>query len=153
MRYTIFSRNTQPGQVRIPIVCGPTILDPDFVPTRNTQLLQQVLQFIKDNPEQHHQAHWFSTCGTAACFAGHAVLMSGWEHCEDQSPEMIHSHRHKGQPLLVRKAAAHELGLTLLESVALFDPENTIEMLELMVKDLVNGDVLMGPDDYRNGTQ
>lgn len=52
------------------------------MPELNTMLMEQVMTFIRDNPEQHDQNRYLaesesSPCGTTACFAGHALLMSG----------------------------------------------------------------------------
>lgn len=103
--------------------------------TRNVELLQQTMQHITDHPEQHYQGRWI--CGTAACYAGRAALLSGVtidEICE--TPDMW-------------ELGANLLGLTTFEARNLFDPDNTRSMLELMVKDLVNGDDLRQSIDYQ----
>lgn len=38
-------------------------------------LLEETLQFIKDNPVEWNQASW--RCGSGMCFAGHAVTLAG----------------------------------------------------------------------------
>lgn len=43
---------------------------------RNDVLIDQVLGFIEQNPQEWEQGVWF--CDTAACFAGHALLLSGY---------------------------------------------------------------------------
>jgi hypothetical protein len=107
--------------------------------TRNYALIEQVWQFIKDNPRKHRQRAWFSDCGTAACFAGWAVQMEGYEQaglvsvrrCDDES---------KRHP--VGTLAQDLLGLSPHEGNTLFHSGNSRPMLELMVKDLLNGDEL-----------
>src|SRR5690348_5458725 len=49
----------------------------------NIELLEKVLKHIEDNPETWDQGNW--RCGTSYCFAGHAVLLSGWT---PKSPDM-----------------------------------------------------------------
>lgn len=62
---------------------------------RNTELMLQVADFIESHPEQHDQKNWFvdkkgglvkypttteipeDRCGTTACVAGWAVVLSG----------------------------------------------------------------------------
>jgi hypothetical protein len=43
----------------------------------NAELLEQVMQYIEDHPEQWDQSDW--VCETAGCFAGNALLLSGFE--------------------------------------------------------------------------
>lgn len=43
----------------------------------NTKLLRDTLLHIALRPEEWDQDHW--VCGTSACFAGHAVALSGIE--------------------------------------------------------------------------
>lgn len=100
---------------------------------RNIELLEQTMRHIKDYPEAHDQSHWM--CGTTACFAGWAAVLAGW------SMEKI-------QDNIGRRAGAELLGLTYDEAGTLFSALNNVEMLELMVKDLVNGDALREPDEY-----
>ena len=102
---------------------------------RNVDLLQKVMQHIIDHPEQHEQMVFISDCGTAACFAGWAGLFSGMTAKQVDSAYMWHQ-------------GANLLGLTKDEAHALFDSDNSRPMLELMVKDLVNGDELHSPGYY-----
>jgi hypothetical protein len=88
---------------------------------------------------------WFQThfsdkpitqsCESAACFAGWAVLLSGYQHrgdaVYDQRGEYVGD---------VRDVATDLLGLESWEASRLFEASNTRPMLALMVKDLVNGD-------------
>jgi hypothetical protein len=103
--------------------------------TRNVELLQATMQHILDHPEQHYQTQWVTECGTAACFAGWAALRSGVSVQTILSSDMW-------------RLGAELLGISVFESLTLFAPGNTRAMLELMVKDLVNGDELRTTDDY-----
>lgn len=43
----------------------------------NVDLLQRTLTHIRQHPETWDQGMWVNECGTAFCFAGHAVNLSG----------------------------------------------------------------------------
>lgn len=108
------------------------------MPERNVELLQQVMQHIKDRPEQHWQNIWVNECGTEACFCGWAALLSGHEVDE------LGTHNAG----CMQDLGADLLGLEHKEADLLFRASNSREMLELMVKDLVNGDQLRDQLDY-----
>lgn len=123
---------------------------------RNTELLQQTMQYIKDHPERHNQGQW--VCGTSACFAGWTLLLSGM--MEEEVEELrgrglglgVHPRtgeidwRYNG----VAQKARQRLGLTMSESEKVFSEGNSSAMLELMVKDLCNGDKLRSKTAYIN---
>jgi hypothetical protein len=127
------------------------------MPERNVELLEETMQYIKDHPELHRQGWWFTkqSCGTAACFAGWAVTLKGYMpvfDVGDWRAEVVAlpgDRREFDTPYLAQQL----LGLTLNERETLFEASNTSEMLELMVKDLVNGDELMGSHHYRELTE
>lgn len=105
---------------------------------RNIELLQETMQWLKDHPELHDQSDYWTSCGTPLCFAGWATHLNG-----------LTRQRLRDAYMQTRDYAAFALGLTRDEALTLFASGNTIPMLELMVKDLVNGDVLHSPYDYR----
>lgn len=45
---------------------------------RNNELIDKVLSYLKDHPQEWLQDSWVTDCGTQACFAGHAMLLSGY---------------------------------------------------------------------------
>ena len=47
---------------------------------RNDELIDKVMAYICEHPEEWDQREWYSqgVCGTTACFAGHAMLLSGY---------------------------------------------------------------------------
>jgi hypothetical protein len=104
---------------------------------RNVELLQQTMQYIKDHSEQHDQQVFvgISGCGTVACFAGWAAILSGWSEQQVSSTRMW-------------AAGAQLLGISIVEAGILFNSQNTRSQLELMVKDLVNGDELLPAECY-----
>lgn len=112
---------------------------------RNVELLERVMQHIDDHPEQHDQAAWINECGTAACFAGWAVMFTGGKLSRDGVFVTV-----VGESDCVSRAAGRRLGISAVEGDVLFDASNTRDMLRLMVKDLVNGDELRTTDDYLN---
>lgn len=111
---------------------------------RNTELLEVVMQHIEDHPDKHDQGDYVRDCGTVACFAGWACLLSGWQYVSTYPARVGDGKHEKSIPAL----AIELLGLTEDESEILFDDNNTRPALRLMVKDLVNGDHLRDLDQY-----
>ena len=107
---------------------------------RNVELLQATMQQIIDHPEQHDQYRFvdMNICGTTACFAGWAALLSGWSIARIRRVDSMYD------------AGAKLLGLTDDEASILFYGSNTRPVLELMVKDLINGDKLRFPRHYED---
>lgn len=102
---------------------------------RNVELLEETLQFIKDNPDKHDQETF---CGTAQCFAGWAVALEGWS-MSDLGGLWVEK---DGEVRDVDDLAQELLGINQAEADNLFSGGNNIADLELMVKDLVNGSPL-----------
>lgn len=55
----------------------------------NVPLLQKALDHIEQHPEEWRQGSWgmatsLNSCGTAACLAGHIVLIDGWTPIYDE---------------------------------------------------------------------
>jgi hypothetical protein len=118
---------------------------------RNTALLEATMQDIIDHPELHNQGVFFENteCGTAMCFAGNVCDRTGWMWDRNKPVAEVVK---QGVRLRPDFAAMRELGLTAEEATVLFESINTREMLELMVKDLVNGDRMRGLDVYAEAT-
>jgi hypothetical protein len=107
------------------------------------------MQKIVDDPEHHDQTNWMTStgCDTACCFAGWALLLDGvsvWDLTRYVDLEM----EDDSDPEGIKQVAAQRLGLTGAEAFILFSGGNTRTMLELMVKDLVNGESLQSNIDY-----
>jgi hypothetical protein len=112
----------------------------------NIEKLRAVLAKIKADPKSWDQTKWI--CGTAACFAGHAVLMegatpgppeesvlkywpnSGTTRCETPS----------GGLRQVSELAKEILDLTSCQGDCLFEAENELIDLEKMVDALEEDD-------------
>lgn len=99
---------------------------------------------IKDHPELHRQERVFveTDCGTAGCFAGWACLLNGYMQLSGG-----HVMTPNGDVYGV-EAAISALGITRNEAYTLFACGNSRSMLELMVKDLVNGEELRDLSHY-----
>ena len=106
-------------------------------------LLEETMLHIRTFPELHNQSFFFerTDLGLRACFAGRACLLSGLEVVLNPlgwGGSVIHQ-------ILLQSAftvARDLLGLTHDQARNLFTPLNTTHMLELKVKDLVNGSPL-----------
>lgn len=111
--------------------------------------LEATLAWAKANPKQHDQDTWGSQtpCGTTMCFAGAAVNMSDeyemvWRHAWGASGELkVDSciRKKTGHRYHIPDAAARLLKLNSEEKSALFYEADTVEDLELMVKNIANG--------------
>ena len=111
--------------------------------TANTQLLRKVLEHVTDHPEEWNQGVWAvrNDCGTAACIAGHTVLMAGhqveWMEMSSATEKAVDV---SGGPT-IRQVAAHELGLTRYQEVALFDGGNTLADLWWLAGEMTDGEI------------
>lgn len=116
---------------------------------RNIPLLESVMQQIIDHPELHFQRTYFADtdCGTAGCFAGWACMLAGLKPAKDWFSVLV-----DGRPDSTFAVARALLGIPAPEAKILFDIGNTRRMLQLMVKDLINGDQLRDNDFYKQET-
>lgn len=111
---------------------------------RNIELLEKTMQHIKDDPTTWDQSTYWNECGTPGCFAGWACHLAGYNRAQA---------RMMGGDGNTSAFAAKLLGLNDCESFHLFNATNTLPELELMVKDLVNGDELRDPVEYWRETR
>jgi hypothetical protein len=117
----------------------------------NIDKLKAVLAKIKADPKSWDQSVWI--CGTAACFAGHAVLMEGARPASPSAwfqryrPVTSHTDRAVlcGVTVDVSTAAEVILGLTPSQAGCLFEQENELEDLERMVAALARGESNLEP--------
>jgi hypothetical protein len=135
----------------------------------NIEAIEQTLTFVQDHPEQHAQDRWI--CETGACLAGHAVLLNGYSPIhmfnemvvktgspeQDRCEEALRALKAKpgrfsfieakdllyaGEAEHVQDVAQRLFGISGPDATLLFAATNTVEKLELMVKDLGNGEKL-----------
>lgn len=95
----------------------------------NLPLLRKILSHIDAHPDEWYQKFWArravaeSSCGTAFCIAGHAVVMAGglprWT--GDQASNVTMP---DGTSASINAAAAHLLGLKMEDADQLFHPSN-----------------------------
>lgn len=104
------------------------------MPERNVELIERTWQHLVDHPESHDQGVVWNTlpedpvdCGTVGCFVGWAMHFDGRENYWDIEG-------------LSTDWAIRRLGVTSGEALTIFHEDNTLGMLGLMVKDLLNGE-------------
>jgi hypothetical protein len=128
----------------------------------NVELLLRVFEFIKTHPTTWYQSDWFkvvdretgtaktyletfeveevNSCGTSFCFAGHVALAEGFP-----APPKVNG-RYWSRDVnsldgfdteRVEEFAQKRLGLTYVQSEALFAPDNEMKDLERMVHTLI----------------
>ncbi len=116
--------------------------------TPNVELLDRVLDHIRMNPQEWDQKDWAreTDCGTVACFAGTAVLMTGgsvvcskgWA---KDTAGYSDFRRADGTVIeWVDVYAAGLLGLDPKRASVLFHTDNSFDDLERIVKDIKNGE-------------
>lgn len=112
----------------------------------NIEKLEAVLNQIKAHPESHNQEVWAekTECGTAYCMAGWAVALAGYEfdwHSDGTTSSVITERTATSTHYeLIEEVATVVLGLDFCDAVELFHSLNTVDDLELMVKNLSNGE-------------
>lgn len=114
-------------------------------PSPNAGLMWRVLDQIDAHPELWDQEYWFTVteCGTAACVAGWACLLSGDKPLpllgkfEDLSVGEQAAHVDvQGWMRLTRLRAQELLGITEEQADVLFHYENTREDLDRLVPEI-----------------
>ena len=111
--------------------------------TANIQLLRKVLEHVTDHPEEWNQGVWAvrNDCGTAACIAGHTVLMTGhqveWVSMSGATEKAIAV----SQGPTINRVAAHELGLTGYQADVLFNASNTLADLWWLAGQITDGEI------------
>lgn len=116
----------------------------------NTAELVAVYQHIKAHPEQWNQQLWGcrNECGTAFCFAGHAVVRAGaelaWEVdfvTDDGTFERADFLREPIRGIYtIAGYASHVLGLNGPQSNDLFAGDNTLEDLRRIITEITSVD-------------
>lgn len=105
----------------------------------NAELAYKILDQIDAHPEQWVQNHWMTTteCGTAYCFAGWAVNLSGGTLQEDVYNVIVASGPPEIDGLLVERAADVLLGICSRDLPEdLYDGYNCRRDLDRIVADV-----------------
>jgi hypothetical protein len=117
-------------------------------PTLNVDELEAIYRLIELHPESWRQQNYVqrTACGTAFCFAGHALHRAGW-HVADAVQHGV-TWFQEGALLLygpddspadwcegdeLQRQAAHLLGLTQAESDELFAPNNELDEIRTLL--------------------
>lgn len=127
----------------------------------NVELLERVMTYIKDHPEKHDQSLWLNGtytkvvngkvsdwCATAGCFAGWTVLLSGL-YSEAEIYEQWCSTDFCAD---IPGIAEEVLQISYDDREILFFGTNTRDSLDLMVKDIANGDRLKDKWEFTGRT-
>lgn len=98
------------------------------------ELIERTMAHIVDHPEQHDQTMvWrdYQTCGTPGCFIGWAMYFDGYKNYDDYCERTAAFST-------CTEWAADRLGLSERDVSVIFYSRNSIETLQLMVKDIAN---------------
>jgi hypothetical protein len=108
----------------------------------NKDLLRETLAYIEVHPEEWDQRQWI--CGTSACFAGRACLLSGAQPCdwggkvvqpndEEETGLVVAQDSDSTRAIGVGEMARRLLGLTDDQADRLFHLDNDLEDLRYLV--------------------
>jgi hypothetical protein len=115
--------------------------------TPNVSLLRKTVEHITAHPEAWDQ--YVYICGTAACFAGRAVLIDGGRVVlakngvpylaarEDDPADAVMVDKCAEPVVGVRRRARRILGLDTKQALRLFMPTNTVSSLLVQVDELI----------------
>ena len=111
----------------------------------NKKLLRKVLRYIKTHPKEWDQDIWGEKkpCGTAFCFAGHALAMAGaklrWSKPDEDGWQELDAVRfpHRAYETNISRAAQRVLGLTGDQAGYLFGGSNTLKEIESIVSNIL----------------
>lgn len=133
-------------------------LAPSDIPPLDVALLSKVMEHIEQHPDEHDQGVWASrpiestsdsACGTAFCFAGHAVNMTMAEQDRfmfgvgDDNWDFLVAYSVQdsdGMRRAIPALARQRLGVSNDEGVELFASSNTMEQLRALVDDLIGAE-------------
>jgi len=106
----------------------------------NVEKLEAVLDYIRTHPEEHDQSVWADrgSCGTTLCFAGTAVVLSGYEILWDETTNDAYLCQRGPETGHIAEVAADELELSDVQANDLFLSADTFDDVERTVKDIIN---------------
>jgi hypothetical protein len=144
----------------------------------NVEKMRKVLEFISANPERHEQSSWTHvqladidtcenvvvdlynddvevypiqreeavwSCGTTGCFAGWTAMFEGWRPIAGLNGTVYRDDRIDTVSQITRNA----LGLSLDESMMLFQGGNTRQDLWYYANRFTNGEIKV-PEEFRD---
>lgn len=110
----------------------------------NVPLLRKALEHITEHPEEWDQEVWArpTSCGTACCLAGTAVLLAGHEFAfTGPQEEALGLYWRTTEGEQIEEVAQRELGLSDAYSALLFLPSNTLQTLWRYANELTDGEI------------
>lgn len=123
------------------------------MPQLRVERLRAELEFVTKEFEagngRWNQEVWFSQnseCGTTGCLATWTVVHSGCE--PKKSIFMDQCMTPQGRTVCIEEEAEHQLGLTPIQTRALFMSSNTIEDL-WMIANIISGGEIKIPEEVR----
>lgn len=107
--------------------------------TVNKDLLRRTMTYIEEHPKEWDQDTWAAktVCGTAFCFAGHAVRLAGHKIVFLPGDDTA---THIADGRMIEDAAIEELGLRKYQADELFSGGNTLDELRSFVTEYINDD-------------
>ena len=109
----------------------------------NKELLNKVMDHILANQEQWKQNSWATKteCGTTYCFAGWAVVLSGYKPSFMLDYNETNYCIKNGISVPIELVAIEELGISSEESTQLFNGSSTLEELKDIVNELTSEEI------------
>lgn len=114
----------------------------------NIKLFREVVDYIKDHPEEWDQAHW---CGSSCCIAGHTIRMFGTEEerklTHESTIQAIPYNQIEKVCTMVQARATELLDLNRYQQVWLFHSGRTIRDFEAVEREgTVTEDMIFGDE-------
>lgn len=124
-----------PGMAPIATVSSPNMENNMAV---KVELLSKVMEYIETHPEKHRQDVWAirAPCGTAYCFAGHVVVMTGWTEIIEPSGKGYECTKGMERHY-ISDVARMELGMEHGDCQLLFNYKNSVTDLRQIVDKLI----------------
>lgn len=118
-----------------------------FVTTPNTAELVAIYQHIVGNPKEWRQ-RWYATqtsCGTAYCVAGHAVVRAGYSPVFDGldyiGNDLVTFNAEKDGAIYdIERLATQLLGLTRFQADDLFRAHNSLNRIRELITEITGVD-------------
>lgn len=106
----------------------------------NVEKLEAVLDYIRTHPEEYNQTVWADrgSCGTTLCFAGTAVVLSGYKILWDETTTDAYLCQRGPEDGHIAEVAADELELSDVQASNLFLNAVSFDDVERTVKDIIN---------------
>lgn len=107
---------------------------------KNTELGRKIIDIIDTEPERFEMGHWgeVTECGTTACIAGHAMLLSGYTY------NVVHDRYERPSGTVVLHEAREAAKLLGMDEAEPFYPAADGNVMAMLWYDMKGG-----PDRFR----